>query len=88
MDRRSLLAYTAIVGTCVAGAMHASWSAVLVGGSCLALNLLIAPRKRVAYATTVGVTEPVVVVASLVNASAIASGAYIFGYLARWAWGV
>jgi hypothetical protein len=89
MDRPpSLLAYWLIVGICVAGALHASWWAAIVGGCGLALALLVGQRPRLSYALSSSVSEPVLVIASLINASVIACGAYIFGYVARLAWGL
>jgi hypothetical protein len=84
---RSALAYVVLLSTCLAGVFHAPWWAACAGACSLALILLIPPRAAPApQMRTIG--EPVLIFSSVLNASAVASGAFIFGHVARWLWGL
>lgn len=83
----SALAYVVLLATCVAGVLHAPWWAACAGTCALALVSLLGQRTAVVPQLR-AVTEPVLVIANILNAAAIASGAFIFGHLARWFWGL
>ena len=81
------IAYTTLLATCVAGVFHLSWWWALAGACSLALTSLIAHRAA-SYAQLRAVSEPVLVASSLLNASGAAFAVYLFGYFARWIWGL
>lgn len=84
---RSGLAFVALLSTCIAGALHAPWWAACAGACSVALILLLKPQA--AYGSTLRVvSEPVLIFASVLNASAIASAVFMFGHFARWFWGL
>jgi|GEM_PF-4895147 len=78
------IAYVVLIATCVAGVFHLGWWSAVAGASSLALVSLASPRASAGR----GISEQVLVASSLLNASAAASAAYAFGYLARWVWGL
>lgn len=88
MGRMQLvLAYAVLLATCVAGVFHLTWWWACVGGCSLALISLLSLRAAsVPQLRTVG--EPILVASSFLNASAAASAAFMFGYAARWIWGL
>jgi hypothetical protein len=91
MNRLQLVAaYLALLATCTAGALHLGLWSVCAGSCSLALISLLTPR--VASAPQIqggnGIGEPVLIASSILNGAAIASAAYVFGYCARWAWGL
>ena len=84
---QTALAFLALSGTCTAGALRAPLWAALAGACALMLvslmNHRLAPMPQWR-----GVSEPVLVLSSMLNASAAACATYIFGYVARWMWGL
>ena len=81
------LAFLILLGTCTAGALRAPLWSALAGACALALVSLM--HQRLApIPQWRGVSEPVLVLSSVLNASAAASATFIFGYFARWAWGL
>jgi hypothetical protein len=80
-------AFAILVGTCLAGALHATLYAALTGSCTLAL-LSLTRQRALALPSHRGVSEPVLVAASLLNATAVAFAAYAFGYVSRWIWGL
>jgi hypothetical protein len=86
---QALSAYAILLATCVAGILHAPWWAACAGGSSLALVSLVTMRSRLAAVPTLRtVNEPILVFSSLLNAAAFSVGAYLFGQVARWTWGL
>lgn len=84
---QTALAFLVLLGTCTAGALHAPLWAPLAGAC--SLTLLSLMNQRLApLPQWRGVTDPVLVVSSVLNAAAAASATYIFGWLARWVWGL
>jgi hypothetical protein len=81
------VAYVILLATCVAGVFHAPWWAACAGASALALLSLFGQRAATVPQLRT-VSEPVLVIASVLNAAAVASGAFIFGHVARWFWGL
>ena len=91
MNRLQLVAaYVALLATCTAGALHLGLWSVCAGSCSLALISILTPR--VASAPQIqggsGIGEPLLIASSILNGSAVASAAYIFGYGARWVWGL
>jgi len=80
-------AYVALLLTCCAGVFSLSLWSVVAGALSLGLIPLVANRAA-SLQQVGGISEPVVVVSHVLNSSAMASAAYIFGYVARWAWGL
>jgi hypothetical protein len=86
---QALAAYIILLATCVAGILHAPWWAAVTGGCSLALASLITMRSRIAAVPELrAISEPTLVASSLVNAATFSAGAYIFGFIARWLWGL
>jgi hypothetical protein len=84
---KSAVAYLILLSTCAAGIFHAPWWAACAGACSLALILLITPGTApVAQMRTIG--EPLYIFSSVLNASAVAAAAFIFGHVARWFWGL
>jgi hypothetical protein len=80
-------AYFVLLLTCCAGVFRLGPWAVVASASLLALISLVA--NRTASVPQAGmVAEPVLVLSHALNSAAIASAAYIFGFGARWAWGL
>jgi len=91
MNRLQMVAaYVTLLATCTAGAMHVGLWSVCAGSCSLALISILTPR--VASAPQIqggsGIGEPLLIASSILNGSAVASAAYIFGYGARWVWGL
>lgn len=87
---QSALAYVTLLATCVAGIFHAPWWAACAGACLLALISLIGPRAAsISQMQGSGaISEPVLILSSVLNASAVASAAFVFGHVARWCWGL
>jgi hypothetical protein len=91
MNRLQMIAaYLVLLATCTAGAWHLGlWSAC--AGSCsLVFISLLTPRVAPApqMQASSGIGEPLLIASSVLNGSAVACAAYIFGHGARWAWGL
>jgi hypothetical protein len=84
---QTALAFLILLGTCTAGALHASLWAPLAGACSLTL-LSLMNQRMAPLPQWRGVADPVLVVSSVLNAAAAASATYIFGWLARWVWGL
>jgi len=84
------LAYMTLLATCVAGILHAPWWAACAGACSLALISLIGQRAvSMPQMQGIGaIREPVLILSSVLNASAVASAAFVFGHIARWFWGL
>lgn len=80
------VAYGILLATCIAGVFHAPWWAAVAGACSLALMSLMVRTASVPQMRTI--SEPVIVLASVLNAFAAASGVFIFGHVARWLWGL
>ena len=80
-------AYTVILAMCVAGALHLSWWWVCAGACSLTLISLLA-HHTAAYPQFRNIGEPILVASSVINGVTVATGAFLFGYLARWLWGL
>ena len=76
-----------LMATCTAGALHWTWWWACASACSLALISLLTLRA-VAFSQLRSVSEPILVASSLLNASAAASAAFMFGYAARWMWGL
>jgi hypothetical protein len=85
---QGLWAFIAILATCVAGIVHASWWAALAGGCVLALLSL--SNHPVAYRALSGSASSsgILVFSSVFNATITSAGALLVGRLIGWAWGV
>jgi hypothetical protein len=79
--------YLVLLLTCSAGVFRIGPWSVVASASLLALISLIANRTASVPQTSM-VSEPVMVVAQVANSAAIASAAYIFGFVSRWVWGL
>jgi len=84
---QAISAYIVLLLTCCAGVFRLGPWAVVASASLLALVSLVANRIASVPQTSM-TTEPVVVLSHTLNSAAIASAAYIFGFVARWAWGL
>jgi hypothetical protein len=85
---QGLLAFTAILATCVAGIVHVSWWAALAGGCVLALiSLSIHPMAYRALSGSAS-SSALLVVSSLLNATMTSAGALLAGRMIGLAWGV
>jgi hypothetical protein len=84
---QGLLAFTAILATCVAGIIHFSWWAAIAGACVLALISL--SNHPVAYRALSGSasSSALLVFSSLFNATITSAGALLAGRLISWAWG-
>ena len=81
------VAFTILLATCLAGVFHAPWYSAAAGACSLALLSLL--NQRAASGPRLGgVSEPVLIFSSVLNAAAVASGVFAFGHVARWAWGL
>lgn len=87
---QSAASYLILLATCTAGIFHLPWWSACAGACSLALMSLFAQRTAAASHIQIdsAIREPVLVVASVLNASAVASGAFVFGHVARWFWGL
>ena len=83
----SIAAYCTLLATCIAGIFHAPWWAACAGACSLALLSLVTQRVGNVPQLKM-VSDPVLVFATFLNAAAAAAGAYVFGHLARWFWGL
>jgi hypothetical protein len=85
---QGLLAFAAILATCIAGIIHVSWWAALAGGCTLALISL--SNHPVTYRALSGSasSSAILVFSSLFNATITSAGALLAGRLIGWAWGV
>jgi hypothetical protein len=85
---QGILAFAAILATCVAGILQFSWWAFVVGASVLALisisNHAVAYRGLRASEGATGV----LLVSSLLNATVTAAAALVVGKGIGWFWGV
>src|SRR5262245_48940054 len=83
-------AYVALLATCTAGALHLGLWSACAGACSLALVSLLTPRivSEPQLQAGSGIGEPLLIASSILNGSAVASAAYIFGYGARWVWGL
>jgi hypothetical protein len=81
------LAFLILLGSCTAGALHASlWTPCSAACS---LGLIELTNQRLApLPQWRGVSDPILVLSSALNAVAAASATYIFGWVARWVWGL
>ena len=81
--------YLTLIATCLAGIVHYSWWAALAGASALALISLLGriPAERTPVVRTEP-AEPIMSVASLMNAVAFSGAAYGFGQFTGWLWSV
>ncbi len=90
MDRAgSALGYVTLLLTCVGGIAHASWWTACAGASVLVL-ISVVTRQRITVrtaTTNVGLSDQTLAAASLLNGSAAASAAFLFGKLTGWIWG-
>ena len=85
--RWQIIAYVLLLLTCSAGVFRFGPWSVVASASCLALMSLVANQTAsVPPSRLIG--EPAMVAGSVLNSAAIASAAYIFGYVSRWAWGL
>jgi hypothetical protein len=86
---QAIAAYAILLSTCGSGVLHAPWWAAVAGACSLALASLITMRARVASVPELRTAnEPTLVLSSLLNAAVFAAGAYVFGQVARWLWGL
>jgi hypothetical protein len=83
---QSALAYIVLLATCTAGVLHAPWWAACAGACLLTLISLLG--QRAAMPELRGVSEPILITSSILNAAGVAAGVFIFGHLARWFWGL
>jgi hypothetical protein len=80
-------AYSVLLLTCIAGVFRIGPWCIVASASLLALISFVANRMvSVAQGSMVG--EPAMLAAHVLNSTAIASAAYILGFVARWAWGL
>jgi hypothetical protein len=85
----SVLAFVTLLLTCVGGIAHASWWTACAGASVLVL-ISVVTRQRIAVrsgTSDVGLSDQTLAAASLLNGSAAASAAFLFGKLTGWFWG-
>jgi hypothetical protein len=83
------MAYLILLATCTAGVFQAPWWAAIAGACSLALVSLIAQKTVSLHVEMMSLgREPVLLFASLFNATAAACAAFTFGHVARWAWGL
>ena len=88
MGRGSIgTAFLVLLATSCAGVLHAPWWAA-VAGACSLVLISFANQRVMSYPQWRGVSEPVLIFSSVLNASAAASAVFLFGYVARWAWGL
>ncbi len=82
--------YATLLATCTAGIFHLGLWSVCTGACLLVLISLRVPRAAPTpqIQNGNGIGEPVLIASSVLNGAAVASAAYIFGYCARWAWGL
>lgn len=86
---QTIATFAVLLATCVAGILHAPWWAACAGASSLALISLLALRARAASVPELRmISEPVLVLSSLINATVAACGIFAFGHFARWVWGL
>jgi hypothetical protein len=85
-----ILAYLAILFTCIAGMLHTPWWAACAGASLLALLSIADPRGSHAYYARLGVPIPsaALFASTALNAGAAASTAYLLGRAIAWIWGL
>jgi hypothetical protein len=83
----AISAYVALLLTCAGGVFRLGPWAAVAGAALLALISLAANRTASVPEARMA-SEPVMLAANLLNSAAIASAAYIFGYVARWMWGL
>lgn len=84
---QSALAFAILLATSVAGVFHAPWWAACAGACSLVL-VSLGSQRTATVPQLRGISEPVLIIASILNAAAVASAALIFGHLARWVWGL
>jgi len=85
--RQAIAAYAVLLATCLAGVFHAPWWAACAGACTLTLMQLFEQRPGTVPQLR-AVSETVQILASVLNAAAAASGAFVLGYIARWMWGL
>ena len=71
-----------ILAVCMAGVLHTSWWAVLAGAAALVLYSLLT------HPNTTQLPLAVLAASSFSVSSLTAVGAFLFGWAARWAWGL
>ena len=81
-------AYLVLVLTCAAGALRLSVLAAITASTCSLMIISLIADRAASVPPARTVTEPTLLFAHLLNSSAIASAAYIFGHVARWVWGL
>lgn len=85
-----LVAYTILLMIALAGMMHAQWWAICAGSCMLILISLV--RRQLAgnrfAAFERGVSDPVLILSSVINGSAAAGTAFAFGHFTGWVWGL
>jgi hypothetical protein len=84
---QSAVAFVVLLATSVAGVFHAPWWAACAGACSLVLISLWGQRAATMHQLR-GISEPVLFIANVLNAAAVASAAFIFGHVARWIWGL
>ena len=85
-----VLAYAAILLTCMAGILHTSWWAACAGASVLALVSMADPQGSHAYFARAGgrIAPAALFVSTALNATAAASASYVLGRTIAWFWGL
>jgi hypothetical protein len=84
---QGVLAFATILTTCAAGILHLAWWAALAGACVLALISI--HNHPITYRALGGATTSgVLVVSSLLNATATCVAALIIGHGIGWMWGV
>ena len=90
-DRPSnTFAFTTILATTMAGALHAPWWAAMTG-ACILVLVSLNKAWTVAGATsrkTRSVPDSIQFAASALNGGAIAAASFAFGQGTTWAWGL
>ena len=84
---QSATAFVVLLSTSIAGALHAPWYAGLAG-ACLLVLISLYSQRAASLPQWRGVSDPMLVLSSILNAAAAAAAVFIFGHLARWIWGL
>ena len=86
----AVLAFSTLLITCVAGMLHANWWAACAGACGMVLISLV-ERQYAGNRYSLlhrGISDPVLVLSSLLNGSVAAAAAFGFGHVTGWMWGV
>jgi hypothetical protein len=85
---QGFLAFTTLLATCLAGVLHLSWWAAIVGACVLALISM--SNHPIAYRALSGSegSSGMLLFSSIVNATLVSAGALATGRAIGWAWGV